>query len=216
MMIMLIVLFFVPFVKRVIYFPYLYYHEFGHSFMAFILRLRRDKMKFRVQDGSGEVSVYWNHRNKLFTLLVIGIGYIFPVLFVYGGIWSIQEGKTGLFFLLMVLTVVYGVFNTGSFIGWGILAFCGYVIGTLVYSGQMTSALSYGIVYYAVWIVGLGCAVTAYRLIVNYMYLPKEDNGDASTLNRELYLPVWFWTMIFLIANLMAIYKLYGFMSGKW
>ena len=205
----LAVLFFVPYVRRVVYFPYLYFHEFGHSIMALVVRVKRKRMSFKVHEGSGNVMVSWNPRHKVRILLVGAIGYIFPVLVVCAGIVSIQNGKVTWFMVGLLVSLIYGVWNTKTFVGWVLIAVALAMGGRMYYEGQLTEELSLVIVEAVVWVVALGCLRTILTLVRNYRRVAREDNGDASLLSRSIGLPVGVWVAFFVVVNAYTTCLLY-------
>lgn len=215
-LLVLVVVFYIPYIKRVVYFPYLFFHEFGHSFMAFILRVHREKMRFNLHDGSGDVIIHYQKGSKVKLFLIGVIGYIFPVLVVYGGVWTIQNEMTGIFFIALMVMIVYGVINTRSIVGWVIISAGAYVGGKMLYEGSLSVDATHALTYYLVWLIGVGCFVTITRLIRTYIQMEPEENGDAYLLSREFYLPVIVWVVFFVMVNMHAVYKLIGLILGKW
>lgn len=205
----LALLFFVPYVRRVVYFPYLYFHEFGHSIMAMLLRVKRKRMSFNVQEGSGNVMVSWNPRHKVRILLVGSIGYIFPVLVVMAGILAIQYEKVEWFMLGLLLSLIYGVWNTRTFAGWVIIAVA-LAIGWRMYqSGELTEDIAIVIAESLVWLLVMGCLRTIITLVNNYRKVEKENNGDASLLSREIGFPVVVWVGFFILVNVYTVFLVY-------
>lgn len=208
------VLFYVPYVKRVVYFPYLYFHEFGHSFMALLLRVRRKRMTFKLHEGSGQVIVSWNTRNKIKVLLIGAIGYIFPVIVVYAGIWLHQHEKSHWFVIGLMLSLVYGVLNTGSFIGWVLISTGAMLGGWLYFTGQWTQDLAQVITVVTVTVLVMGCLDTIVTLVGNYQRVQREDNGDSSLLSKEIGLPVGVWMGFFVLINVYSGVLLYWMWRG--
>lgn len=199
--ILLGVLFQVPYAKRVVYFPYLYAHEFGHSVMALLTRVSRQRMEFNLDNGSGQVRVRWNPRSKLKILLIGSIGYIFPVIVVYMGVLSLQKGWENAYCIGLMIMLIYGALNTRSFVGW-ILVTAGVAAGGYtVYNGDWSSELAIWVITVTIWIVSMGCIETLRRLVVNYRALEPEENGDAYLLSNMIGLPLVMWVMFFVAVN---------------
>lgn len=210
-----VALFFIPYLKRLVYFPYLYFHELGHSLMAMLLRLRRQRMQFTVQDGSGKVTAMFNHRNKLVAFLFGGIGYVFPVIVVYLGVLAVQKDYTDAFFIGLIVSLVYGAFNTRSFIGWVIVTVGVGLFGRLIYLGEWHGETTKLITVMTVWVVGIGCINTIRTLVMNYKYAERAENGDASLLSRMVGMPVGLWVTVFVAVNIYSIFLLYWLVVGK-
>lgn len=198
----ILILFVLPYVKRIVYFPYLYLHEFGHKFMAVLLRVKSSRMVFSLSDGSGSVDVTWNTRNKIKVFFIGVIGYAFPVIMVYMGVWTLQNGYSHYFLIGLMIIIMYGIVNTKSFVGFTVILLLSigglWLYNILDWTKEMLDMVT----MISVWILMIGCVVTGKVLINNFRVAGRNSNADASVLQNHTRIPDVLWITLFVVLNL--------------